>query len=176
MTNQETFWTGTAKTNTSASMKRLRRGLPVLGVLTFVGLILRKYWQDPSAGTDLLGWRLVLDIVVLIIIFYWTWRMDRYAGTLRYDVLSDGIRYSWNTWKPHQVTVPYTDITSVDLVGYDDSSYSTIFLGANRTYHIPKYDLNNKESRPQLSLERVIDGQHVYDLILGLWHSKQPRS
>ena len=50
------------------------------------------------------------------------------ATTLQYQIKRDAIIYRWGVKKGKEVEIPFGDITAINLVEYNNSDHSTIYL------------------------------------------------
>lgn len=98
------------------------------------------------------------------------------ARTMKYSVFPDEIIFEWGLFGSNKVSVPFSDVTAINLVEYTDSSYSTIFFGTNGEYKIKKVNFDTSEPRPHITFENVLNGPKVMELLNMLWNrSKKKR-
>jgi hypothetical protein len=108
---------------------------------------------------------IILTIVfsIFYIIFFYINASN--ASSMHYSIRPKYISFEWGFFKKRSVDIPFDDITAVNLVGYDDRPYSTIFFGSNEKYKIKKMDFDKAADRVHITFENIKKGQEVYDLL-----------
>ena len=92
------------------------------------------------------------------------------ARTMKYSIYPNEILFEWGFLINKKVSIPFSDITAINLVEYKNSKHSTIFFGTNKTYNIKKTNFDMNEPRPHITFENVENGKKVIDLLNLLWH------
>jgi len=91
------------------------------------------------------------------------------SNTMKYRIYSNRINFSWGILGRKNVTIPFSDITAINLVEYDNTNISTIYFGTRSEYRIKKFDYENNEPRAHITFENVKDGPEVSKLLHLLW-------
>lgn len=92
------------------------------------------------------------------------------STTMKYTIFPNRIKFEWGYRRRLNATIPFEDITAINLVTYDNSEDSTIFFATKKQYKIKKYNINKAESRPHITFENIKDGKKVYELLQLLWN------
>jgi len=91
------------------------------------------------------------------------------SNTMTYTILPNAITFQWGIFGRKKVTIPFSDMTSINLVEYENSKYSTIYFGTKSDYKIKKINYDTNESRAHITFENVKDGPKVTELLNLLW-------
>jgi len=91
------------------------------------------------------------------------------ASTLQYQIKKDAVIYRWGIKKSKEVEIPFDDITAINLVEYDNSDHSTIYINTKGDYKITKANFDDNSPRHTYTLEMVENGPEVYRLMQEQW-------
>ena len=91
------------------------------------------------------------------------------ASSTKYYIFKDHIRFEWGFRKKKSVEIPFSDISEIQLVTYNDKDTSTIYFGTGKSYdEIMRLDFENHDTRPHITFEKVKNGKEVHDLLIKL--------
>lgn len=65
--------------------------------------------------------------------------------------------------------IPFGDITAINLVEYNNSDHSTIYINTKGDYKIHKTNFDDNSSRHTYTLEMVENGPKVFRLLQEQW-------
>lgn len=111
----------------------------------------------------------ILEIILAIvfsffyIIFFYINASN--ASSMVYSIRPKYISFEWGYFKKRRVDIPFDDITAVNLVGYNERPYSTIFFGTNEKYKIKKVDFDKATERAHITFENIKQGKEVHELL-----------
>ena len=99
------------------------------------------------------------------------------AATLKYQIKEDTLIYNWGFEKSILVEIPFTDFTSINLVEYNNSDESTIYLVTKGDYpKLFKGSFDNRDPRHTYTLEKIKNGPKVYQLMMKQWKHARSQS
>ncbi|MCB9328582.1 MAG: hypothetical protein H6572_07825 [Lewinellaceae bacterium] len=106
---------------------------------------------------------------VSVFIIWLNLKVFSIASSMKYSTYKDRIRFQWGLFTPKDVSIPFTDIISMNLVKYTNSHRSTIHFGTGKKYKINKFDFDTNEDRAHITFERILNVDEVYALLNKLW-------
>ena len=56
------------------------------------------------------------------------------SNTMKYTILPNRISFKWGVFGKKTETIPFSGISTINLVNYDNSKKSTIYFGTNLNY------------------------------------------
>lgn len=92
---------------------------------------------------------------------------------VKYSIFSNRIQFEIGILYSRIVTIPFSDITAINCVNYNNMKISTIHFGTKTRYNLRKISLVDTEPRVHITFENVKDGDKVYDLLYMLWQRDQ---
>lgn len=141
-------------------------------LLSYIGII---FWyflfikdQSLSASLSLEGITF-LEIIILLVLaavyILFTYTRAFIAYSMMYTIRPKYISFEWGVFRKNRIDIPFTDITAIQLVEYDNHSFSTIFFGTKTVYNIKKLNFELSEERPHITFEKIKDGRKVVALL-----------
>lgn len=121
------------------------------------------------SGIFIFYFRDILNILISICFVLPAIFLVYISKTMKYSILPDKIKFEWGLLKRKKVLIPFSDITTINLVKYDDSNHSTIFFGTKNTYKIRKVNFDMNEPRAHITFENVKEGDKVMKLLNLIW-------
>ena len=163
------------------SQKVSTRGSLVLRILQTFGImlviiLLGASKSDFSGPPQSFSWIAVFSTLAFFSIVAYEVVVTITFATLIYSVSPNHISFQWGYFKKKRVDIPFSEITTINLVEYRDKNYSTIHFGTKHEYEeILRINYGDFDSRPHITFEKLKDGQKVYDLLDFLHKSSQHR-
>ena len=111
---------------------------------------------------------IILNAVVIVAVFAFFVRSFLISTSLKYTIYPKHISFEWGYFNKERVDIPIEDLTYVNLVEYNNSNKSTIYIGTKHTYDLHTFNIAEGDSRPQITLERVKNGKEIYNLLMKL--------
>ncbi len=99
------------------------------------------------------------------------------GATLKYQIREEALIFNWGIKQSITVEIPFSDFRSINLVEYNNSDESTIYLVTKNDYPtLHKGSFDNDDPRHTYTLEKIKNGPAVYELLMKKWNAARPSS
>ncbi len=142
--------------------------LGVIGDLSFgvTGIVMLVVNFRSNIGLDVVALIESLSIIAVgLFHFLKRTRSAIRATTMVYRATLDTLYIEWGLLKKQTVIIPFSIISRLTLVKYDNSDKSTIFIDTIENIEFRGIDFAEDEDRPSPTLEEVADGDEVYRIL-----------
>jgi len=84
---------------------------------------------------------------------------------LEYEIIKEGITFTWGVTEKHSFFLPYDHIVKVTHVGFDNSKFSKIYF--HTLHDVLDFDLDHltDDKLSLICLEEIPNGKKVFELI-----------
>jgi len=137
-----------------------------IGFLSYYFFFIKDLSFDELFSLDsltILELMLIIVFSIFYVVIYYINASN--ASSMVYTIYPKHISFEWGYFNKRKVEIPFDDITAVNLVGYDNSEYSTIFFGTNKTYKIKKVEFDDASDRFHITFENIKQGKKVHELL-----------